>query len=75
MAGDIVGFQEVFSPESLEKLVLVLLSKDFDADYDHSLASVVNYDVYDRHLQNSQYSIDSQCSDHAPVVVELEVRH
>ncbi|HIG39745.1 MAG: endonuclease/exonuclease/phosphatase family protein [bacterium] len=52
----------------------VLLSKDFDASYDHSLASVVNYEIYDRHLQNPQYSIDSQCSDHAPVMVELEIR-
>jgi endonuclease/exonuclease/phosphatase family metal-dependent hydrolase len=52
----------------------VLLSKDFDQAYDHSLASVVSYEVFDRHLQNPEYAIDSQCSDHAPVVVELEVR-
>ena len=52
----------------------VLLSKDFDASYDHSLASVVKYEVYDRHLQDPQYSIDSQCSDHAPAMVELEIR-
>lgn len=52
----------------------ILLSKDFDQTFDHSLACVANYEVYDRHLQNPEYRIDSQCSDHAPVVVELEIR-
>ena len=52
----------------------ILLSKDFDHSYDRSLASVVNYQVYDRHLQNPEPHIDSQCSDHAPVVATLEIR-
>lgn len=52
----------------------ILLSKDFDMDYDHSIASVSNYIVSDKHLVNPIYADDAECSDHALVMVEIELR-
>lgn len=52
----------------------ILLSKDFDINYDQSLASVSNYHVNDKHLVNPKYEDDAECSDHAPVMVEIELR-
>lgn len=52
----------------------ILLSKDFDMSYDHSIASVSNYVVSDKHLVNPIYADDAECSDHALVMVEIELR-
>ena len=53
----------------------ILLSKDFKADYDHSIASVHRYQVNDAHLINPHPETDAECSDHAPVMVEVEIRY
>ncbi len=53
----------------------ILLSKDFKADYDHSIASVHTYQVNDAHLTNPHPETDAECSDHAPVLVEIEIRY
>lgn len=52
----------------------ILLSKDFNSNYDHSLASVTSYRVNDKHLINPHHINDAECSDHAPVAVEIEIR-
>ncbi len=52
----------------------ILLSKDFKADYDHSIASVSGYHVSDDHLINPHPEGDAECSDHAPVMIEVEIR-
>lgn len=53
----------------------ILLSKDFKADYDHSIASVDRYQVNDAHLINPHPDSDAECSDHAAVMVEIEIRY
>lgn len=53
----------------------ILLSKDFKSDYDHSIASVYRYQVNDAHLINPHPETDAECSDHAPVMVEIEIRY
>ncbi|WP_250655099.1 endonuclease/exonuclease/phosphatase family protein [Alkalimarinus coralli] len=53
----------------------ILLSKDFKADYDRSLACVSDYRVNDAHLINPHHETDAECSDHAPVTVEVEIRY
>lgn len=52
----------------------ILMSKDFDASNDRNLAEVTHYYVSNAHLENPNYENDSECSDHAPVVVTVEVR-
>ncbi len=52
----------------------ILMSKDFHHDYDQSLASVVDYRVSDAHLINPHSIHDAECSDHAPVMVTVEIR-
>ena len=52
----------------------ILLSKDFKSEYDQSLASVERYCVNDKHLINPHHVHDAGCSDHAPVMVEIEIR-
>jgi endonuclease/exonuclease/phosphatase family metal-dependent hydrolase len=52
----------------------ILMSKDFDASNDQSLAEVTSYQLSNAHLENPVYETDSECSDHAPVVVTVEVR-
>ncbi|MFT7185011.1 MAG: endonuclease/exonuclease/phosphatase family metal-dependent hydrolase [Pseudohongiellaceae bacterium] len=52
----------------------LLLSKDFDAGNDQSLAKVTNYQLSNAHLENPIYENDAECSDHAPVVITIEVR-
>lgn len=52
----------------------ILLSKDFDASNDRNLAAVTDYHVSNAHLENPNYEHDSECSDHAPVVITVEVR-
>ncbi len=52
----------------------ILLSKDFKLDHDHSLAHVSAYTVDDRHLIDAHPEQDAECSDHALVMLELEIR-
>lgn len=52
----------------------ILLSKDFNAAYDRSLAAVSAYHVNDDHLTNPHPENDAECSDHAPVLVEVDIR-
>lgn len=52
----------------------ILLSNDFKNDHDHSLASISKYQVNDAHLINPHYVGDAECSDHAPVMIEVEIR-
>ena len=52
----------------------ILLSKDFNSEYDHSLAEVTNYQVHSEHLENHSNETDSECSDHAPVTIDIEIR-
>lgn len=52
----------------------ILMSKDFNMNYDHSMASVSDYTVVDKHLVNPKYEEDAECSDHALVMVEIELR-
>ena len=52
----------------------ILLSKDFKSEYDQSLASVERYCVNDKHLINPHHIHDAGCSDHAPVMIEIEIR-
>ncbi len=53
----------------------ILLSKDFKLDYDHRLGSVASYQVSDGHLINPHHDNDAECSDHAPVMVDIEIRY
>ncbi|SHG75836.1 endonuclease/exonuclease/phosphatase family protein [Ferrimonas marina] len=53
----------------------VLLSGDFDSAAPQSLASVADAWVADRHLVRPDGEADRQCSDHAAVVMDIEVRH
>jgi len=52
----------------------ILMSKDFDASNDQSLAEVTNYQLSNAHLESHNYETDSECSDHAPVVITVKVR-
>lgn len=52
----------------------ILLSKDFKSEYDQSLGSVERYNVNDKHLINPHHINDAGCSDHAPVMIEIEIR-
>lgn len=52
----------------------ILLSKDFDARNDQSLAEVTHYHLSNSHLENPVYENDAEASDHAPVVVTVTVR-
>ena len=52
----------------------ILLSKDFEPEYDQSLASVERYCVNDKHLINPHHVDDAGCSDHAPVMIEIKIR-
>ena len=52
----------------------ILMSKDFNAEYDHSLATVSDLEVSNNHLENPIYENDAECSDHAPVIVTVEIR-
>ncbi|MFT5235908.1 MAG: endonuclease/exonuclease/phosphatase family metal-dependent hydrolase [Shewanella sp.] len=53
----------------------ILLSSEFDAKNSRSLAEVGRYEVYDRHLINPSFDLDSQSTDHAPVMITLSIRH
>ncbi|GAD00662.1 endonuclease/exonuclease/phosphatase family protein [Agarivorans albus] len=52
----------------------ILLSGEFSPDYQQQLAEVVAYRCFDRHLTHADYSVDSQASDHAAVMIELSAR-
>ena len=53
----------------------ILLSSEFDAKNDLSLAEVGRYETYDRHLINPSFEHDSQSTDHAPVMITLAIRN
>ncbi|NRD72524.1 endonuclease/exonuclease/phosphatase family protein [Shewanella sp. VB17] len=53
----------------------ILLSCEFDARNSRSLAEVIRYETYDRHLINPSFDLDSQSTDHAPVMITLSIRH
>lgn len=53
----------------------ILLSHEFDASDARSLAQVVDYQTCDRHLIRPEFDRDAYSTDHAPVVIELELRH
>lgn len=53
----------------------LLLSQEFDARSQHSLAEVVDYRVYDKHLLRPQFEQDAQASDHTPILAEVRLRH
>jgi len=52
----------------------ILLSCEFDAEYQESLAEVSCYHTDDRHLINPIYERDSQSTDHAVVMISLTLR-
>lgn len=52
----------------------ILLSSEFDAKQGASLAQVINYQTFDRHLVRPEYERDAYSTDHAPVMVELAFR-
>jgi endonuclease/exonuclease/phosphatase family metal-dependent hydrolase len=52
----------------------ILLSSDFNDDYDHSLASVESVEVFDKHLTHPDHVDDLHCSDHAGVKVNIDIR-
>lgn len=52
----------------------ILLSCEFDTEYQESLAEVSGYHTYDRHLINPIFERDSQSTDHAIIMVSLTLR-
>ncbi|MGR5062866.1 endonuclease/exonuclease/phosphatase family protein [Photobacterium sp. DNB22_13_2] len=52
----------------------ILLSGEFDPSFSESMAEVYDYHLYDRHLTNSSYDIDSHSTDHAIVMITLRIR-
>ena len=52
----------------------ILLSCEFDTEYQESLAEVNDYHTYDRHLIDPVYERDSQSTDHAIIMVSLKLR-
>ncbi|BDM65593.1 endonuclease [Shewanella sp. NFH-SH190041] len=52
----------------------ILLSAEFDSGSRFSTWDVVDYRVFDRHLMRPDFALDSQASDHAPVLIQLKAR-
>ncbi|QFI37117.1 endonuclease/exonuclease/phosphatase family protein [Moritella marina ATCC 15381] len=52
----------------------ILLSCEFNAEYQRSLYEVSDYHTYDRHLINPIYARDSESTDHAVVQINLQLR-
>ncbi|EHH2454296.1 endonuclease/exonuclease/phosphatase family protein [Vibrio parahaemolyticus] len=52
----------------------ILLSQEFDAHSDLSVAEVMDYQVLDQHLINPSYERDKNASDHAFVSLTVEVK-
>ncbi|QUM85667.1 endonuclease/exonuclease/phosphatase family protein [Moritella sp. 28] len=53
----------------------ILLSCEFNAEYQRSLYEVSDYHTYDRHLINPIYERDSESTDHAVVQINLQLRN
>ncbi|MEX3070807.1 endonuclease/exonuclease/phosphatase family protein [Vibrio alginolyticus] len=52
----------------------ILLSQEFDASSEVSIAEVTNYQVLDQHLINPYYERDKYASDHAFVALTVELK-
>lgn len=52
----------------------ILLSQEFDAHADVSIAEVSNYQVLDAHLINPSFERDKNASDHAFVALTVEIK-
>ena len=52
----------------------ILLSQEFDAHADVSIAEVTNYQVLDTHLINPSFERDKNASDHAFVALTVEIK-
>ncbi|WP_299004309.1 endonuclease/exonuclease/phosphatase family protein [uncultured Shewanella sp.] len=52
----------------------ILLSSEFTPTDKHNMAVVTDYQTFDEYLVNPQYEKDSQSSDHAPVMISLQLR-
>ena len=52
----------------------ILLSNEFDTECGASLAEVTSYETFDSHLINPEYDIDSDSTDHAPVMATITIR-
>ncbi|RJG42665.1 endonuclease/exonuclease/phosphatase family protein [Motilimonas pumila] len=52
----------------------ILLSAEFSPDYDQQIATVEQYQCFDRHLTHANYATDSQASDHAAIVINIQPR-
>lgn len=60
--------------ESSSVLDYILLSCEFDANYQDSLFELSAYETYDRHLINPIFERDGQSTDHGIVLVTLTLR-
>ncbi|SEA18751.1 endonuclease/exonuclease/phosphatase family protein [Alkalimonas amylolytica] len=52
----------------------ILLSDEFDSLHPACRADVLSYQTFDKHLVRPDYSTDAYSSDHAPVMVQLQLR-
>lgn len=52
----------------------ILLSCEFDTEYDDSFYEVSDYHTYDRHLINPEFERDDQSTDHGVVMITLTLR-
>jgi endonuclease/exonuclease/phosphatase family metal-dependent hydrolase len=52
----------------------ILVSSEFDASQNASLAEVSHYQTFDRHLVRPDYERDKMSTDHAPVMMTLTLR-
>ncbi len=53
----------------------ILLSCEFDAEYQNSLFELASYQVYDRHLINPSFDFDGESTDHGIVLVTMNLRN
>jgi len=59
---------------SCSVLDYILLSCEFDTQYDDSFYEVSDYHTYDRHLINPEFERDDQSTDHGVVLITLTLR-
>jgi len=52
----------------------ILLSNDFNASYQQSMASVIEHHTFNGHLLNPIFEYDRQASDHAMVTTKINIR-
>lgn len=52
----------------------ILLSCEFDTEYQENMAEVIAYHTYDRHLINPIFDRDSHSTDHAVVMISIKTR-